>query len=67
MASPTTADEKYDKSKDTSDLENHGGVLGSGDVGNADHASTMSTSDVLGLQDMDPVLNMKMHLVNNVS
>lgn len=29
--------------------------------------SLRSGEDVLALQDVDPVLNMKMHLVNNVS
>lgn len=44
----------------------HGGVFESGDVRNAD-GSSMTGSDVLALQDVDPVLNMKMHMVNNVS
>lgn len=32
-----------------------------------DHASISSGQDVLAMQDIDPALNMKMHLVNNVS
>lgn len=32
-----------------------------------DDASVRSGEDVLALQDLDPVLNLKMHLVNNVS
>ncbi len=32
-----------------------------------DANSTHSGEDVLALQDLDPALNMKMHLVNNVS
>lgn len=32
-----------------------------------DATSTHSGEDVLALQDLDPALNMKMHLVNNVS
>lgn len=43
-----------------------GGVLEADDVRNAD-GSSMTGSDVLALQDVDPVLNMKMHMVNNVS
>lgn len=37
------------------------------DLANADGSSIGGGSDVLNLQDIDPVLNMKMHLVNNVS
>jgi hypothetical protein len=37
------------------------------DLANADGSSIGGGSDVLDLQDLDPVLNMKMHLVNNVS
>jgi hypothetical protein len=32
----------------------------------ADGSSINNAEDILGLQDMDPALNMKMHLVNNV-
>lgn len=39
----------------------------SGDSLRADDASIRTGEDVLGLQDTDPALNMKMHLVNNVS
>jgi hypothetical protein len=38
-----------------------------GDVRNADGSSLRSGEDILHLQDLDPALNMKMHLVNNVS
>lgn len=34
---------------------------------NADGSSLQGGEDVLALQDLDPALNMKMHLVNNVS
>lgn len=45
-----------------------GGLLGEGgDVRNADGSSLKSSTDILALQDLDPVMNMKMHLVNNVS
>lgn len=44
----------------------HDGVLESNDVRNAD-GSSVDGSDVLALQDVDPVLNLKMHMVNNVS
>lgn len=37
------------------------------DVRNADGSSLHAGEDILALQDLDPVLNMKMHLVNNVS
>lgn len=46
--------------------DGQGGVLEADDVRNAD-GSSMTGSDVLALQDVDPVLNMKMHMVNNVS
>ncbi|PON25999.1 hypothetical protein TGAM01_v204943 [Trichoderma gamsii] len=36
-----------------------------GDVRNADGSSLRSGEDILALQDLDPALNMKMHLVNN--
>ena len=42
------------------------GVLGSGDLRDGDLASLKDGKDVLALQDLDPALNMKMHLVNNV-
>ena len=37
------------------------------DVRNADGSSLHAGEDILALQDLDPALNMKMHLVNNVS
>lgn len=37
------------------------------DVRDADGCSTHGGEDILASQDMDPALNMKMHLVNNVS
>lgn len=43
------------------------GLLGPDDVRIADASSLHSGEDILALQDLDPVLNMKMHLVNNVS
>jgi hypothetical protein len=43
-----------------------GAVLGSSDLRNADGSSIVG-SDILGLEDLDPSLNMKMHLVNDVS
>ncbi|KAM6482198.1 MFS general substrate transporter [Trichoderma sp. SZMC 28011] len=36
-----------------------------GDLRNADGSSLRSGEDILSLQDLDPALNMKMHLVNN--
>lgn len=42
------------------------GVLEPDDVRNAD-GSSITGDDILALQDLDPVMNMKMHLVNNVS
>lgn len=39
----------------------------SGDELRDDLVSVQSGEDILGRQDMDPVMNMKMHLVNNVS
>lgn len=43
-----------------------GGIMEPDDLRNAD-GSSVNGSDVLALQDVDPALNMKMHLVNNVS
>lgn len=43
------------------------GLRAPGDVRNADGSSLHGSEDVLALQDLDPALNMKMHLVNNVS
>lgn len=40
---------------------------GSDDLRNADGSSIQGGEDVLALQDLDPALNLKMHLVNNVS
>lgn len=40
-------------------------IAGSDDLA-PDGASVMSGQDILQLQDVDPALNMKMHLVNNV-
>jgi hypothetical protein len=40
-------------------------ALGEPDV-SYDHASVGSGEDILALQDVDPALNAKMHLVNNV-
>ncbi|KHN99247.1 membrane transporter [Metarhizium album ARSEF 1941] len=42
-----------------------GGLPGLGDVRAADGSSLRGGEDVLALQDLDPALNMKMHLVNN--
>jgi hypothetical protein len=39
---------------------------GPGELRNADGSSIKSGEDLLELQDLDPALNMKMHLVNNV-
>lgn len=45
-----------------------GGLLEEADdVRNADGSSLQSSTDILALQDLDPVMNIKMHLVNNVS
>jgi hypothetical protein len=46
---------------------NTGGVLEKGELHNADGSSITSGEDILAMQDVDPALNMKMHLVNNVS
>ena len=43
-------------------VENENG----GDLRNADGSSIKSGTDLLELQALDPALNMKMHLVNNV-
>lgn len=42
-------------------------LLRHGDVRTADGSSLHDGEDILALQDLDPALNMKMHLVNNVS
>lgn len=47
--------------------KNGGGLLVPDDLRDGDGLAIVSGADILALQDMDPVLNMKMHLVNNVS
>lgn len=65
--SPTLGDEE----KMTTAGQTRGGILkdqpshGS-DVQTAQATDTVGGDDVLGLQDLDPALNMKMHLVNDV-
>lgn len=54
------------KSHDGRDNGASAGIDGPQDVRNAEDAS-LNGSDVLALQDVDPAMNMKMHLVNNVS
>jgi hypothetical protein len=46
--------------------EGHNGLLGDEESRNGD-GSSVNGSDILSLQDIDPAMNMKMHLVNNVS
>jgi hypothetical protein len=58
--------DKYKEKKNSSDGAPDG-MLNSHDVETAEGASLKSSSDILALQDTDPVMNMKMHLVNNVS
>ncbi|KAK5997347.1 MFS siderochrome iron transporter 1 [Cladobotryum mycophilum] len=41
------------------------GVMIAGEIKNFDGSSLRGNEDVLALQDLDPALNMKMHLVNN--
>jgi hypothetical protein len=65
--SPTLGDEE----KMTSSGQAQGGMLKDGtsngtDVQTAHGTEIMGGDDVLGLQDLDPALNMKMHLVNDV-
>jgi hypothetical protein len=43
-----------------------GAFMEPAELRNAD-GSSMKSEDVLGLQDLDPAMNMKMHLINNVS
>ncbi|VUC20579.1 unnamed protein product [Clonostachys rosea] len=67
-SSDPTADSKsieaQIKSHDGEDNGAHAGIGGPQDLGNAEGAS-INGSDVLALQDVDPAMNMKMHLVNN--
>lgn len=49
------------------DPEKESGLPQPDDLRNADGSSIAGGSDILSLQDVDPALNMKMHLVNNVS
>lgn len=46
---------------------NSSGLMHNDGPRNADGSSLKGGEDILGLQDLDPALNMKMHLVNNVS
>ena len=43
------------------------GELGGAENALGDDISLSSGQDILDMQDLDPALNMKMHLVNNVS
>lgn len=43
------------------------GLLDANDIRSADGSSIQRGEDLLDLQDLDPAMNMKMHLVNNVS
>lgn len=79
-SSPTTSDSAVDMASispersitdpDTEEKKlgtpGQGGIMEPDDLRNAD-GSSVNGSDVLALQDVDPALNMKMHLVNNVS
>lgn len=56
----TTTDKKLDPNGAESPPKPGVGTFG-------DDASLRSGQDILSLQDIDPALNMKMHLVNNVS
>lgn len=62
-----TPDVMYDDKKTTRDPEKESGLPQPDDLAHADGSSIAGGSDILSLQDVDPVLNMKMHLVNNVS
>lgn len=44
-----------------------GGVSSDGDTGIGETGSIQDGEDILALQHLDPALNLKMHLVNNVS
>jgi hypothetical protein len=46
--------------------DGHNGLLVDEEAQNGD-GSSVNGSDILSLQDIDPAMNMKMHLVNNVS
>jgi hypothetical protein len=64
--SPTLSDEE----KMTAAGQTQGGILKdqptNGSLRAAQATDTVGGDDVLGLQDLDPALNMKMHLVNDV-
>lgn len=52
----------YDDEKSTAK-----GELGGAENALGDDISLSSGEDILNMEDLDPALNMKMHLVNNVS
>lgn len=54
-----------EKKHDSNDIENESVIPG--EVRYPDGSSIHSGEDVLALQDLDPAMNWKMHLVNNVS
>ncbi len=62
-----TTNNTMDKKDRPSDPEMQAGSPHPDDFGNVDSSSISGGSDILSLQDVDPVLNLKMHLVNNVS
>lgn len=56
-------------SRDTAEMERDGkatGDLGPEEVASAEGSVFSGGQDILDLQDIDPALNLKMHLVNNV-
>jgi hypothetical protein len=61
-APPYEAVVRGDPAAAESKIGNEPGVLTSGDA-----TSSLKGEDILALQDLDPAMHMKMHLVNNVS
>lgn len=58
---------KYTSKDDGTLADKKHGMDPANELGSPDHVSITSGQDVLAMQDIDPALNMKMHLVNNVS
>lgn len=63
----TMKDTQELKTTDTEKVQEHDVEHGSHGVLNNDNGSSLGKGDILSREHIDPVLNAKMHLVNNVS
>lgn len=67
VASPDRSPVGHDTLEKRAGSDNDKGTVTPEEARYTDGVSTHSGEDILALQDLDPAMNMKMHLVNNVS